>query len=144
MAKKKKKGTNSEERVKFLTRIGNTNSKKLRSRLTKWELILKKHLVDLGYNFKIQFPIICNKKHLYIVDFLLVDYNIFLEADGVSTHGTKETIKKDKIRTRNLRKEGYEPIRFWNKQLETFTKEQIDNIIKLKLLFVKESQKICK
>jgi len=127
--KKTKKGTKSEERVKFLTNVGNINSKKLRNNATKWELLLKKALSDLHYNFKFQVPIICGKKNLYIVDFLLVDYNIFIEADG-KQHYTREGMRRDNRRTKNLKKEGYAPLRLSNKQISLFSKETIDQAIR--------------
>ena len=139
MAKKKKKGTNSEEKVKFLTRIGNLNAKKLRNNQTKYELILGKYLKELGYNFKAQVPIITAKHKLYIVDFLLPDYSIFIEADSVKWHGNKEQIKADNRRTKALRKEGYEPIRLFNKQIETLSIDQIQQIIELKIALLKEN-----
>ena len=137
MAKKRRKKslkgeTNSESRVKFLTGIGKKHAKSLREKATDHEKILYKHLKELGYKFEFQVPIITNKQHLYIVDFLLITYNIFLECDG-GQHYTKEGLRADNLRSKRLRKEGYEPLRFANKQIVMFTKEQVDSIIKQKI-----------
>ena len=78
-----------------------------------------------------QVPII-HKTYGYIVDFLLTDYPIFIEVDG-KWHLTPEQKKKDNRRTKHLEKEGYSPIRLMNKQVSTFTKEQIDQIIQFKI-----------
>lgn len=131
----KKTKQNNEEVVKFLEEKGKEFSKELTKKATKWELMFKDILKELGYNFKFQVPVIVNKlkkPQLYILDFLLIDYQIFIELDGAQ-HFTKKGLKNDNQRTKKLRKEGYEPIRFANKQIEVFTKEQIDSIIKTKI-----------
>lgn len=139
MGKRKTKKKNSEEVVKFLEEKGKEFSKELKNKATKWELMFKDILKELGYNFKFQVPIIVNKlkkPQLYILDFLLTDYQIFIELDGAQ-HFTKQGLKSDNQRTKKLRKEGYEPIRFANKQIEAFTKDQIDSIIKTKISLLK-------
>ena len=141
MANKRKKKhsgkTKSQVTLEWLIAKGKEFSKDLRSKSTIYEKTLYRVLKDLHYNFEFQVPIICGKKHLYIVDFLLTDFNIFIEADGVSTHGTKEAIKKDNRRTKLLKKEGYYPIRFWNKQISVYTKETINQIIQQKINLLK-------
>ena len=99
---------------------------------TGWEKILYKILKDLHYNFKFQVPIVVpvgKSYKLYILDFLLTDYNIFIEADGKSTHGSKEQIKKDNLRSKHLLKLGLHPLRFSNKQISAFSSKQINEII---------------
>lgn len=128
MAKKKSK---KEIDLVKLSQWLDREAKKKRNTLTKWEHILAKHLRDLGYRFKMQVPII-HKTYGYIVDFLLTDYPIFIEVDG-KWHLTPEQKKKDNRRTKHLEKEGYSPIRLMNKQVSTFTKEQIDQIIQFKI-----------
>ena len=133
MAKRtKRKKQSKQELIKFLEEKGTQFSQELKNKATKWELMFKDILKELGYKFEFQLPVICNGKYLYILDFLLIDYQIFIELDGAQ-HFTKQGLKKDNLRTRRLRKEGYEPLRFPNKQIETLTKDQIDSIIKTKI-----------
>lgn len=126
-----KKKTKKEIDLVKLSQWLNREAKKKRMSLTKWEHILAKHLRDLGYKFKMQVPII-HKTTGYIVDFLLTDYPIFIEADG-KWHNTPEQKKRDNRRTKHLQKEGIYPIRLANKQISTFTKQQINDIIQLKI-----------
>lgn len=136
MAKRQKKSVTNkvkgEKLYEFLLAKGKEFAKQLKTKATPHEKQFYKILKDLHYKFQFQVPIITNKKHLYILDFLLTEYNIFIELDG-SQHNTKAGLKKDNLRTKRLRKEGYEPIRFANKQVVTFTKDQIDTIIKTKI-----------
>lgn len=137
MAKRTKKTKQSKEQlVEFLQQKGKEFSKELRNNATQWELKFKSILEELGYKFNFQVPVICNKKHLYILDFLLTDYQIFIELDG-SQHFTKEGKKKDNLRTKRLRKEGYEPLRFPNKQIDNLTSNQIRTIIETKISLLK-------
>lgn len=133
MAKRKTKEQNLESLLQFLRR----KAKLMRLRKTIWEQSLYDTLKDLHYKFKNQVPIICIEKYGYIVDFLLTDYNLIIEVDGRSTHASKEQQKADNQRSRRLKKEGYEILRFWNKQISTFNKEQIDQIIKSKIQLIK-------
>ena len=132
MAKRK---SNKKDIVKFLEEKGKEFSEKLRKNATQWELKFSNILKQLGYKFEFQVPIICAKKHLYILDFVLTDYQIFIELDGAQ-HYTKEGKKKDNLRTKRLRKEGYEPLRFPNKQVDNFTIEQIKTIIDTKISLI--------
>ena len=141
MAKRTKKTKQSKQQlVEFLQEKGREYAKELKKNATQWELKFKGILEGLGYKFKFQVPVICNSKHLYILDFLLIDYQIFIELDG-SQHFTKEGKKKDNLRTKRLRKEGYEPLRFPNKQVDNLTTDQIKSIIetKIKLICHKEN-----
>lgn len=135
MEKPKKKRKTKEQSLEGLKQFLNRQAKKNRNNLGKWENILAKHLRDLGYKFKMQFPII-HKTFGYIVDFMLTDYPIFIEADG-KWHNTKEQIKKDNRRSKHIQKEGYSPLRLSNKQISTYTKQQIDDIIKMKIELLK-------
>lgn len=132
MAKKKKNKTKSQITYEWLVAKGKEFSKDLKSKATIHEKKFYRILKDLHYKFEFQVPIICNKKHLYIVDFLLTDYSIFIELDG-RQHSTPEGIKKDNLRTRRLKKEGYQPLRLTNSQVSVYTKEQIHQIIQAKI-----------
>lgn len=123
-----------ERKFKFLTTLGKKFSKKLTKKATKHELIFYRYLKDLHYKFKFQEPIITKNNVLYIVDFLL-EGSICIELDG-SQHYTKEGRKKDNLRTRRLKKEGFHLIRLSNKQVSVLTKEQIHDIISTKILHI--------
>lgn len=130
MAKKKpsRKQVTQEGLINFL----DINAKRMTLNPTKWESLLKKYLSDLHYKFQFQVPIIYKRKG-YIVDFLLTDYKIFIEVDGKKFHSSKEQIRKDNLRTRRLQTLGYQPLRFTNSQISTFKKEQIQDIIEMKI-----------
>ena len=133
-----KKRITKEEKLKNLQDFLNRAAKRLTKEKTKWESQMCKYLSDLHYRFKFQVPVIYNptngqKPKGYIIDFLLTDYNIVIEIDGYSIHSSKEQQKYDRQRTKKLEKLGYQVIRFWNKQVSTFSKENIDQIIKSKI-----------
>ena len=129
----KKKPTKKEQNLEGLMQFLRRRAKYMRLHPTKWELTLKKHLQDLHYNFKCQVPTICRQQYGYILDFLLTDYNLIIEADSIKHHTSKQDVKKDNQRSRRLKKEGFHILRLMNKQISTFSKEQIDTIIKLKI-----------
>lgn len=112
------------------------HSKRMTESPTKWELSLRKTLSDLHYPFKTQVPVIVREKYGYILDFLLTDYNLVIEADGRKYHSSKLQIKKDNQRARRLLKEGYYILRLTNKQISVYSKEIIDQIIKTKIQLI--------
>lgn len=139
MAKTKKRRAKKQVNFDNYKQWLDREAKKKRNNLTKWENILAKHLRDLGYRFKLQVPII-HKTNGYILDFLLTDFPIFIEADG-RQHNLPLQRKKDARRTRHLKKEGLEPLRFTNSQISTFSKETIDVVIKAKIEMLKSLNK---
>ena len=138
MVKKKiNKKEKAEQLKEFLLAQGELFSKQLIKNATEYEKILMKQLIDLKYNFQFQVPIVVpvgKSYKLYILDFLLTDYNIFIEADGKAWHSSKEQIKKDNLRTKHLQKQGLHPLRLSNKQIMVFNKNQLAEILKQKLL----------
>ena len=135
MAKRKTKKEQIEDKIIFLENLGKEYSKKNRNNATKWESSLFNTLSELHYIFKFQVPYIVNKTknpQLFILDFLLTDYNIILEADG-KQHYTKENLKKDNKRSKLLKKEGFHILRLSNKQISSFTRNDIDQIIKTRI-----------
>src|SRR5687767_12912905 len=101
---KKKKETNSSLKVSFLTKKGKEFAEDLRERATPWEIAFKAKLDALKIAYVFQYPVICNKKALYILDFYFPKHKIAIELDGAG-HYTPEGIKHDRIRTRCLKKE---------------------------------------
>lgn len=132
-----KKRLTKEEKLKNLEEFLNRAAKRLSKDRTKWESVMIKHLSDLHYKFKFQVPVIYNPINNktpkgYILDFVLTDYSIVIEIDG-TWHGSKEQQKADRQRTKKLEKLGYHIIRFWNSQVSKFSKETVDQIIKMKI-----------
>lgn len=143
MTKKRKKFLNSkidtEKYKEFLIKQGDIFSKELREKATEWEKIFFRILKDLHYKFKFQQPVVVpvgKSYKLYIVDFLLENSPIFIECDG-GFHSSSENKKKDNLRTKHLSKMGLFPIRLTNKQISTYSKEQINQIIKQKIEMLK-------
>jgi very-short-patch-repair endonuclease len=146
LAKTKRKNKKDPEELKqFLLKQGEIFSQQLTLNATEWEKILINTLNTLGYNYKFQVPIvvpITKSYKLYILDFLLTDYNIFIEADGKACHTSKEQIKSDNLRTKRLSKLGYVPLRLTNKQIQTFTNKQIDEILKIRINMLSNVNKL--
>ena len=88
-------------------------AKKLRQDPTNGEQILwhqlRKASITTGIQFRRQHPI-----HPYIADFVCLKAHLIVEVDGVS-HNVR--IEKDKKRDENLRKMGYEVLRFTNEEV---------------------------
>lgn len=116
-SKKKKK----KQRIKH-----NLDDSKILSEIYKEQLIhnatnaekfFSKKIDEYGItNIDFQIPIY-TKDRFYIVDFLVVDKNIVVELDG-GYHNTKHQMAKDKKRTDDLRKMGYDVIRFKNNEIQ--------------------------
>lgn len=139
MAKRKTKKELLQDKLVFLENLGKTYSKRLKNNATTWESTLFNTLSDLHYKFKFQVPHIVNKDknpQLFILDFLLTDYNIIIEVDSIKHHTKSKDVKKDNQRSARIKKEGYHIIRFWNKQISTYSKEVIDQIIKQKIMLI--------
>lgn len=134
---KKTKKQQVQDKILFLENLGLQYAKDLNKNKTKWEIILYSILKEAGYNFDFQRPVVVNKvksPQLFILDFVLIPFNLILEVDGKSTHGTKAQIKSDNRRTKLLKQEGYEILRFWNSQLTNYTKNQILDIISKRII----------
>lgn len=140
----KKKQTKNKTSKEFLENLGETYSKRLKEEATKWEKILYDYLEEGGYNFDFQVPVVVELKKynkLYILDFLLKDYNLVIEVDSVRYHGTKEQIKSDNKRTKNLEKMGYVVMRIYNSQIENLKKELLMEAIETKIKLLKTVKK---
>ena len=134
---KKTKKQQIQDKIIFLQDLGLQYAKDLNKNRTKWEIILYSILKEANYNFDFQRPVVVNKlksPQLFILDFVLIPFNLILEVDGKSTHGTKAQIKSDNRRTKLLKQEGYEILRFWNSQLTNYTKNQILDIIAKRII----------
>lgn len=129
----KKKTKKSKPTYEYLVAKGKEYSENLRKNATIWEIKFFKSLSDLHYKFKFQFPVVLpigKKSHkLYILDFLLTDYNLVVEIDG-KFHGKKQNKRLDNLRTKRLEKSGYHVIRLFNSQISVLTIKQIDDLIK--------------
>lgn len=127
MAKRKKKPTN--DKIDFLTEKGKEFAKDLRKRATEWELEFLKKLEQIKVAFVFQYPVICNKKNLFILDFYLPKQKLAIELDGAH-HYTPSGQKYDKRRTSCLKKEGIQVIRFMNRQVKDITPKHIEDLLK--------------
>jgi len=143
MVKRKTKKEQLLDKIIFLENLGKEYSKKNRNNATKWESSLFNTLSELHYKFKFQVPYIVNKlknPQLFILDFLLTDYNIILEVDSIKHHTSSKDVKNDNKRTRFLRKEGFHIIRLFNRQINTLTKDQINQIIQTRISLLDNSK----
>ena len=134
---KKTKKQQIQDKIIFLQDLGLQYAKDLNKNKTKWEIILYNIVKEAGYNFDFQRPVVVNRlksPQLFILDFVLIPFNLVIEVDGKSTHGTKAQIKSDNRRTKLLKQEGYEILRFWNSQLTNYTKNQILDIIAKRII----------
>lgn len=140
---KKTKKELLQDKLLFLENLGKTYSKRLKNNATTWESTLFNTLSDLHYKFKFQVPHIVNKDknpQLFILDFLLTDYNIIIEVDSIKHHTSSKDVKNDNKRTRFLRKEGFHIIRLFNRQINTLTKDQINQIIQTRISLLDNSK----
>ena len=135
--KKKTKKQLLQEKIIFLEDLGLQYAKDLDKNKTKWEITLYNILKEAGYNFDFQRPVVVNKlksPQLFILDFVLIPFNLIIEVDGKQHHSSSKDVKSDNRRTKLLRAEGYQILRFWNRQLDNYTKNQILDIIAKRII----------
>lgn len=114
----------SIERNRWFVNKANAFREELLHNATRAEKIVLSKLLKSEYApyVQFQFPLYItwedswNIKKFYIVDFFILSLNTVIEVDG-GYHDTPEQRKKDKIKTRELRKEGYNVIRIRNEQV---------------------------
>lgn len=102
-------------------------AQKLRKNSTDTEKYLWKYLRGKqleGFNFRRQHPF-----GRYIVDFVNLERKIIIEVDG----GQHLENKKDKLRDKWLKEQGYEVLRFWDNEVLTNIKSVLE-VIRGKLL----------
>jgi len=129
---KKTKKQQIQDKIVFLQDLGLQYAKDLNKNKTKWEIILYNILKEAGYNFDFQCPVVVNKlksPQLFILDFVLIPFNLIIEVDSKQHHSSSKDVKSDNRRTKLLKQEGYNVLRFWNNQLTNYTKNQILDII---------------
>jgi very-short-patch-repair endonuclease len=138
--KKKTKKQLIQDKIIFLEDLGIQYAKDLVKNKTKWEVLLMNILKELNYPFQFQVPVIANKSkapQLFILDFVLSPFNLVIEVDSKEHHSSSKDVKSDNRRTKLLKQEGYTILRFWNKQLERFTKEDVHTIIAQRIIQLK-------
>ena len=134
---KKTKKQQVQDKILFLENLGLQYAKDLNKNRTKWEIILYNILKEAGYNFDFQRPVVVNRlksPQLFILDFVLIPFNLIIEVDSKQWHSSSKDVKSDNRRTKLLRVEGYEILRFWNRQLDNYTKNQILDIIAKRII----------
>lgn len=119
----------NKRKMDFLRNLGKQRSKELRQNATEWELKIKHILQDMGLQFQFQAPIICQNQWLYILDFYFPNKKMVIEIQSKQHHTSPEDVKKDKLRTRRLKKDGYTVNYLWNRQISMLTNEQLKAII---------------
>jgi len=99
-------------------------ARSFRRRATKGESLLWGWLRSrgLGVKFRRQVPV-----GPYIVDFLSLEVKLIVEVDG-SQHGEKHIQKRDQARDEFLRREGYEIIRFWDRDILSSMEECLQHL----------------
>jgi len=100
------------------------NSRKLRVNCTDTESFLWKYLRNkqlMGFKFRRQQPI-----GKYIVDFVNFEKGLVIEVDG-GQHAV--SIKKDSLRDKYLKKEGFKVLRFWDNEVLNNIEGVLDVII---------------
>ena len=120
--------TRSQNRVQFLRDRGKEFAKDLTVKATRWELEFKAKLDSYGISYVFQYPIVCNKKYLYILDFYLPNCKLAIELDG-QAHYTSVGIKKDKLRTRHINREGIQVLRFGNALVAVVTEKNLKSVL---------------
>jgi very-short-patch-repair endonuclease len=134
---KKTKKQQIQDKIIFLQDLGLQYAKDLNKNKTKWEIILYNILKEAGYNFDFQRPVVVNKlksPQLFILDFVLIPFNLIIEVDSKQHHSSSKDVKSDNRRTKLLKQEGYNVLRFWNNQLTNYTKNQILDIIAKRII----------
>lgn len=134
---KKTKKQQVQDKILFLENLGLQYAKDLNKNKTKWEIILYNILKEANYNFDFQRPVVVNKlksPQLFILDFVLIPFNLVIEVDSKQHHSSSKDVKSDNRRTKLLKQEGYTVLRFWNRQLDNYTKDQILDIIAKRII----------
>lgn len=134
---KKTKKQQTQDKIIFLQDLGLQYAKDLDKNKTKWEIILYNILKEANYNFDFQRPVVVNKlksPQLFILDFVLIPFNLVIEVDSKQHHSSSKDVKSDNRRTKLLKQEGYTVLRFWNRQLDNYTKDQILDIIAKRII----------
>lgn len=134
---KKTKKQQVQDKILFLENLGLQYAKDLNKNKTKWEIILYNILKEANYNFDFQRPVVVNKlksPQLFILDFVLIPFNLIIEVDSKQHHSSSKDVKSDNRRAKLLKQEGYTILRFWNRQLDNYTKDQILDIIAKRII----------
>ena len=134
---KKTKKQQIQDKILYLENLGLQYAKDLNKNKTKWEIILYNILKEANYNFDFQRPVVVNKlksPQLFILDFVLIPFNLIIEVDSKQHHSSSKDVKSDNRRTKLLKQEGYNVLRFWNSQLTNYTKDQILDIIAKRII----------
>lgn len=134
---KKTKKQQIQDKIIFLQDLGLQYAKDLDKNKTKWEIILYNILKEADYNFDFQRPVVVNRlksPQLFILDFVLIPFNLIIEVDSKQHHSSSKDVKSDNRRTKLLKQEGYTVLRFWNRQLDNYTKDQILDIIAKRII----------
>jgi len=133
---RKTKKQQIQNKILFLENLGLQYAKDLNKNKTKWEIILYNILKEAGYNFDFQRPVVVNKlksPQLFILDFVLIPFNLIIEVDSKQHHSSSKDVKSDNRRTKLLKQEGYTVMRLSNSQVERYSVSTINDIIQTRI-----------
>ena len=116
------------DNYKFLKELGKKYANELKVKATKWELEFNSKLESIGESFIFQYPVICKKERLFILDFYIPSLKLAIELDG-NSHYTKKGVAKDKKRTAMLKKEGIKVVRISNSLVKSITPKNIKELL---------------
>ena len=80
-------------------------------------------LKQVGFKFRQQVPI-----DRFIVDFACLSQRLIIEVDG-GTHSSEAELRKDAVRERYLRDQGFRVLRFWNADVRENMQGVMDTVV---------------
>ncbi|HEY5829466.1 MAG TPA: endonuclease domain-containing protein [Hyphomicrobiaceae bacterium] len=80
-------------------------------------------LEQVGFKFRQQVPI-----DRFIVDFACLSQRLIIEVDG-GTHSSEAELRKDAVRERYLRDQGFRVLRFWNADVRENMQGVMDTVV---------------
>lgn len=92
------------------------------------EFKMEKILIEMGLEFEIQKQI-----DIFLVDFYLPKYKLVIECDGIYWHSRPEVKRRDFLKDRWLRQEGYKCLRITDKVINESEDNQIVVLIKAQI-----------
>lgn len=84
---------------------------------------------EIRHNIQTQFDVNA-MGHNYSIDFAMPDIKLGIEVDGALFHSTEEQVHSDRQRDQKLAQLGWTILRFTDKEVESRTREIIEEIIR--------------
>lgn len=129
MAKKKeKRNKGSVDKERYLRKLGVTYARELTDRATSWEIEFRQKLEEIGVVYCFQYPVVCERNFLYILDFYLPDHELAFELDGAH-HYQKDKFKADNLRSKRILALGIKVKRIMNANVKQVTPAMLRNYL---------------